>query len=249
VTLRLAESVKFHPYTNLALASLLALAGLLAIAPPLRGQSSFNFNADDGGFTVASGGPVETVWTYGATAGVGGNGAWFVNGTTNQGTPSYSILTSPALTVSTTGSATLSFDHRFSFEYDGTRWDGGQVQMSLNGGAFTTVALGYTGTITGNGILSGQQGFNGDSAGYATPSYITSTATLGSFTAGDSITIRFVGAWDEFATGTVPNWVVDNVSVSNVAVPEPHTYAALLGLATLGWAFYRHRSATDRLAI
>ena len=233
--------MKFHPYTNLAFASLLALACLLAIAPTLRSQTSFNFNSDDGGFTVASGGPVETVWTYGATAGVGGNGAWFVNGTSAQGTPSYSILTSPTLTVSTTGSAALSFDHRFSFEYDGTRWDGGQVQLSLNGGAFTTVALAYTGTITGNNILNGQQAFNGDSAGYGTPSYITSTATLGSFTAGDSIKIRFVGAWDEFSVGTAPNWVVDNVSVTNTAVSEPQAYAAVFGLATLGWAAHRRR--------
>jgi hypothetical protein len=81
----------------------------------------------------------------------------------------------------------------------------------------------------------------GDSAGYGTPSYITSIASLGSFTAGDTIKVQFYGAWDEATTGSNPNWVVDNVTVSNTAVPEPQTYAGIAGLAMLGWATYRRR--------
>lgn len=212
-----------------------------SVVPTLRGQVLFNFNTSGDGFTVASGGPVQSIWTYGASAGVGGNGAWFVNGTGNQGVPSYSILTSPVLAVTSTGSASLSFDHRYSFEYDGTRWDGGQVQVSVNGGAFTTVALSYTGTLTGNTILNGQPGFNGDSPGYGTPSYVTSTATLGSFVAGDLLRVRFVGAWDELVIGTVPNWVVDNVSVTNVLVSEPAQFAVFTGLGMLGWTWFRRR--------
>ena len=115
------------------------------------------------------------------------------------------------------------------------------MQVSVNGGAFTTVALSYTGTLTGNTILNGQQGFNGDSPGYGTPSYVTSTGTLGSFVGGDLLQVRFVGAWDEFSAGTAPNWVVDNVSVTNVVVPEPARFAVFVGLGVIGWAWFRRR--------
>jgi hypothetical protein len=227
---------------------LFAAATVLAITPSLDAQATFNFNANGGGFTVASDGPVESVWTHGATAGVGGNGAWFVDGTQKAGAATSSILTSPALTVSSTDPVILSFDHRYSFDYgDGVAWDGGLIQVSVNGGAFTTVANGsftangYTGTNKSDGILSGEEVFGGESPDYGTPAYITSTATLGAFGAGDTLQIRFVAAWNDYYIGSSPNWVVDNVSVSNVAVPEPQAYAAVFGLATLGWAAYRRR--------
>ena len=85
---------------------------------------------------------------------------------------------------------TLTFDHRYSFEFDGsTRWDGGQVQMSINGGAWQAVpanafsANGYVGTITGTGVLNGQPGFNDNSAGFTSGQFIRSVAVLGSFEA------------------------------------------------------------------
>src|SRR5207247_8916467 len=42
------------------------------------------------------------------------------------------------------------FTHRWSFEFDGTAWDGGQVRVSRNGGPFTT-----------NDIVFSQNGYNG----------------------------------------------------------------------------------------
>jgi autotransporter-associated beta strand protein len=173
-----------------------------------------DFNTNNGGFTVVNGGPVEDPWTYDALT-----GKWFTNGTQNQGVPSFSELNSAASLVSVSGPVTLSFRHRYSFEFDGTRWDGGQVRISVNGGAFTTVpagsfsAGGYDGVIAGNNILTGQQAFNGDSPGYASNGFVTSVANLGAFVAGDTIRVQFVGAWDEFAEGLNPNWEIDSVSV------------------------------------
>jgi len=98
-------------------------------------------------------------------------------------------------------------------------WDSGQLWISVNGGDYTDVgkdaftANGYTDVaIVGNGIAKGQNGFGGTSAGYADGSYITTTASLGSFAAGDAISVRIVALYDDCATGTKPNWVVANVS-------------------------------------
>ena len=63
------------------------------------------------------------------------------------------------MTVGSPGTVVLQLDHRYSFEFDGTRWDGGQVRISVNGGAFAPVpssafsANGYTGQIQGNNVL------------------------------------------------------------------------------------------------
>ena len=225
---------------------LFAVISTLTFAPALFAQTTFNFNANNGGFTVISSGPTESIWTYGATAGVGGNGAWYVNGTGSQGIPSNSSLLSPVLTVSTTGSATLTFNHRYSFEDNSTPYDGGQVQVSVNGGAFTAIPNssfttgGYNGTIIGHGVLDNQPGFNGTSSGYANPSYITSSATLGSYFGGDTIRLKFLGAWDEYLVGPSPNWVIDDVTLTN-AVPEPSFYAGVLGLLVLASAVTRRR--------
>ena len=73
----------------------------------------------------------------------------------------------------------VEFTHRYSFEYDGTtRWDGGAVMVSVNGGPYTHIPgtsftqNAYIGTITGPGVLNGFDAFNGDSAGYGTGSML-----------------------------------------------------------------------------
>jgi len=104
-------------------------------------------------------------------------------------------------------------------------WDSGQLWISVNGGAYAVVgkdaftANGYTDVaIVGNGIAKGQNGFGNTSAGYADGSYITTTANLGSCTAGDAISVRFVALYDDCATGTNPNWVVAGVSSDQMAI-------------------------------
>jgi hypothetical protein len=184
------------------------------------------FNSGDGGYTVSnSSTPAPQVpWSYNSV-----NGSWTVNGSTDLNAPSWSALNSAPITVPRSGGITLSFNHRHSFEYDGTRWDGGQVRISVNGGAFTLVPTnafssnGYTGIITGNNIMNGQSAFNGDSAGYADGTFITSIASLGTFNAGDSITLQFLGAWDEYTRGNTPNWQIDSVTLVQDLLTEDFT--------------------------
>ncbi len=142
---------------------------------------------------------------------------WLVTGA-NAG-PANGSITSPPVTITATGEPTLTFTHRYSFEYDGTAWDGGAVYVSIDGGGFTQLAAGdfteggYTRPITGNNVLFGLDGFNGDSPGYATGAVITSVVKLPPVLAGSTVQVRFLGAWDEGAMGQTPNWEIQSVTL------------------------------------
>jgi hypothetical protein len=129
-----------------------------------------------------------------------------------------SHLDSPPLTITAAGQAILSFSHRWSFEQG--FWDGGQVRVSVNGGAFTTVPAGsftsngYNGTVIGNSSsgLAGQQAFVENSPGFV---LITSVAILGTYNPGDIIRVRFTAANDENTQGAfVPNWEIDSLQIN-----------------------------------
>jgi hypothetical protein len=223
-----------------------------------------DFNAGPGDFTVVStnnpGGP----WAYDAVG-----GTWSAFDTNDCGAVAFrsSRLNSPILTVPAAGSVMLSFDHRYSFEADTTRWDGGQLRISINGGAYVTVptasftANGYNDTVGGadvpNNELAGQSAFTAQSADYDLGAHITSAVTLGTFNANDTLSIQFLGAWDDCAQGTVPNWEIKRVEFSpsledrrpppaftdlalpaDAAVAERHSYtlrAAPLGHVSVQW--------------
>ncbi len=167
-------------------------------------------------------------WTYAAA-----NGQWAATGSDgNCGGPFNSRLTTPAYVVPQADEVTLSFTHRFSFE--GGLYDGGQVRLSVNGGEFTPVpasaftANGYTeGNIIGNGILLGQRAFNGDSTGFASGAFITSTAVLGSFKASDTIAVQFVGGWDECSGASQPSWAIRRLQLAFGRAPTASTFAAV----------------------
>ncbi|HOK76373.1 MAG TPA: immunoglobulin domain-containing protein [Verrucomicrobiota bacterium] len=175
-----------------------------------------DFSKDNGGFTVENTTPAPPgPWVYNATA-----GQWAADGGEDACTGPYnSKLTSPAYVVPVSDEVTLSFTHRYSFESD--LWDGGQVRISVNGGPFTPVspdnftANGYAeGLIQGSGILNGQRAFNGDSPGYASGQFITSSVILGKFNQNDTIAIQFVGAWDDCSTGSKPGWVIKSLQLA-----------------------------------
>ncbi len=211
----------------------------------------YNFNASGQGWTASSILPMEGPFVYGNT-GVGASGAWSSIGQiVDSAQSNTTFVTSPSILVQSTGTVTLSFDHLYSFE--GGAWDGGVVQFSVNGGGFTTIpfesfsANPYVAVITGWGAggensqsaLAGMTAFAGDSPGRSEYTFITSVANVGSFNPGDALTIRFMSSSDTNTSGAFsPQWVIDNVSVTNT-VPEPGS----LGLAALaGVGLLRRRT-------
>jgi hypothetical protein len=189
--------------------------------------STEEFTSGDAGYSVLNGieggnlpGPTE-LWLYNSTS-----GSWAANG--GEGVKN-SALSTPFLTVTTPGVVTVTFSHRYNFEDDGgdpagIRWDGGLVRVSINRGAYTTV---LSSAITGENYktdkliggncppVRGQYAFNGQSPGFGAGTFVTSTATLGTFAAGDVISVQFLGAWDEgFVATPAPNWEISSVDFS-----------------------------------
>jgi hypothetical protein len=236
-------------------ALVLAPFALLTSQPAANAATAvYDFNTNGSGWTSTMVVAFDNPWTFAANVGTGGTGGWSTNGQgPDNGHSNTGLLTSPIMTVQANGTVTLSFDHMYSFEASGGNWDGGQVQVSVNGGSFAPIgtgsftANGYTGTVIGYGAggassapgqesdLATQQAFVADSTGRATNTFINSIATLGPFTAGNTFSIRFQASSDTNTQGTFqPQWIVDNVSLTNV-VPEPGvlSLAGLLGLSML----------------
>jgi hypothetical protein len=190
------------------------------LAAPPSSLGLVTFADGPSGFTVINGippgnaaGPTEQ-WRYND-----GSGTWSANG--GEGVKN-SALNSPTLKVPQSGPVVVNFKHRYNFEDDGTtRWDGGQVRVSVNGAPFATVpAASITGetyktdkTIGGNSPpITGQFAFNNTSPGFAKGTFVDSHGSLGTFTQGDTIAVQFVGAWDDaFVQPPSPNWEIDSV--------------------------------------
>jgi len=207
-------------------------------AVPTGNSISFatvNFASTDGGFSVTN--SAESV--SGPFVYDGGVGAWTAEGGNG---PFNSRLNSTSFVVPASQAVTLSFSHRYSFE--GDYYDGGQVLISVNGGAFTVVsnanftANGYAmgRTIQGNGVLNGQYAFNANSPGYSAGEYITSTAILGTFQTGDRIVVQFLGGWDDNTVGQSPNWAIRSLSLSYSAPPSEVTFASQVSVTRQGVA-------------
>lgn len=156
-------------------------------------------------------------------------------------------LTLPSFTVPDGQSVQLEFTHRYSFELDpdGTRFDGGDVQVSIDGGGFVPIPgsaftqNGYDGIITGVNVLTNLEGFNSDSPNYDT-GFITSILTIPGVSAGSSVQIQFVGAWDYNQTGSNPNWQITDIKAkSGAATIYSEDFSTGDGslIATTGWLF------------
>ncbi|MDX6446781.1 MAG: hypothetical protein QOH71_3855 [Blastocatellia bacterium] len=121
-------------------------------------------------------------------------------------------LTSPVMTVDGSGSMNLQFDHSWGFEFDGVgNYDGGVVEMSVNGGAYTDIgAPAYNGTILNySGTLNplkGRVAFVSNSAGTIHTSLTKAIAP------GSTVQIRFRIGSDGGVGST--GWRVDNIAFS-----------------------------------
>jgi autotransporter-associated beta strand protein len=188
---------------------------VLSLLPPSAPGATEDFSTSAGGFSASATAPPESEWTYTA-------GSWRSNAqaTGGFGSVNTSYLTSPVYKISQAGPVTLTFSHRYSFEQG--YYDGGAVEVSKNGGAFTRVETGsfsqnpYNGTLLPDttAILAGQEAFVLNSPGH--PAYITSVCTIGTAVVGDLFTVRFVSASDENTSGnlTPQGWQIDSVQVS-----------------------------------
>src|SRR5581483_7245983 len=102
-------------------------------------------------------------------------------------------LTSPSFMIASTN-AQLTFRHYYSAE---NTYDGGVLEISINGGAFTDILTaggtfggnsGYTQTISPSfsNPLAGRQAWSGDSGGF-----VPVTVTLPASAAGQSVRLRW----------------------------------------------------------
>ncbi|HEX7828720.1 MAG TPA: M36 family metallopeptidase, partial [Thermoanaerobaculia bacterium] len=123
-------------------------------------------------------------------------------------------LTSPVFTVDGSGSMNVQFDHSWSFEFDGGgNYDGGVLEMSVNGGAWTDIgATIYNGTILNYAAslnpLKGRTGLVQASAGTVHSSLTQAIAP------GSTVQVRWRFGSDN-ALGA-PGWNVDNIAFSGV---------------------------------
>lgn len=127
-------------------------------------------------------------------------------------------ITTPPLVIPNGGPVEVSLKHRYNFEPD--LWDGGVVMVSINGGEFTILPgeqftqNGYAGeAIIGNGVLLGSRAWNAASPGFGSGTFITSIATIPGVASGNTIRLRFLGAWDDGTTPAGIDWEITGVTV------------------------------------
>jgi bacillopeptidase F (M6 metalloprotease family) len=136
-------------------------------------------------------------------------------------------LESPEITVPANGTK-LTFDHYVATE---TGWDGGNIKISVNGGAWSAVPAAafvynpYNMTMKtvaegSDSPLAGQPGFSGTDAGSVAGSWGRSIVSFsGIANAGDKVKLRFESAND--GCGGVTGWYLDDVMLYSCPTPAP----------------------------
>jgi hypothetical protein len=126
-------------------------------------------------------------------------------------------LVSPVMTVDGSGSVNIQWDHTWNFEFDGGgNYDGGVVEMSVNGGAWADIGVGgtnsYNGTILNQGPtsnpLGGRPGFVANSPGSVHTTLVQAVAP------GSTVQIRFRLASDQIFGAA--GWQIDNIAFTGV---------------------------------
>ena len=195
------------------------------LAAPLHRLVGFRANTDElaTGSATDSVEPVATRFTTGVGPGFLDLAPWHRAEITplahawhadDPGAGSDQYLISPPLTVDDTGTLTLQLDHAWSFEFDDSgNFDGGVIEMSVAGGAFTDIGgpayngamINYAGDVN---PLRGRPGFVQTSGGSV---HTTLTQTVAP---GSTVQIRFRAASDG-AVGSA-GWTIDNLAITGI---------------------------------
>lgn len=127
-------------------------------------------------------------------------------------------LVSPVMTIDGGGVLNIQFDHEYGFEFDGGgNYDGGVVELSINGGAWTDIgglATGpnYNGTILNQGPTSNPLG--GRPAFVANSPGSVHTTLTPAVAAGNTVQMRFrIGSDAIFGAA---GWGIDNIAFTGV---------------------------------
>jgi hypothetical protein len=140
-------------------------------------------------------------------------------------------IISPVITMpDDTNAPKLSFDHYVSTEFG---FDGGNVKVSVNEGAYTQIPASafvfnpYNATLQATNPMAGQAGFTGTDGGQVTGSWGTTIVDLAKLgiKAGDQVRLRFDMGRD--GCGGSDGWYVDNVTITSCDAE-----AGLLGSTT-----------------
>lgn len=146
------------------------------------------------------------------------DGIWFG---ANGGSVSDSSLTSPAINADATAPVTITFSHKFAFEYSAnTYWDGGLIEVSTDAGATwqdiatlaATSPYNATLTTTSDNPLGGRAAFGRTNMSYPNPD--TVTLDLGTKLAGQTFQLRFRIATDGGTGG--PGWEIDDIAFTGI---------------------------------
>lgn len=195
---------------------------------PVQTAFDEDFEADDGGFTAAGSWQWGTDAVAGAASGakVWGTVIGNVYGANNADW----TLDSPEIVLANDlNSALLEFAHWFEME-DG--YDGGQVLVSVDGGAFSLVTPvdGYTDqSVSG---LGSQPGFTGGSSGWT-----TATVDLGP-NVGHTVVVRWRFGTD-YSENQYQGWYIDDVQVlttGGTPPPPPFFADGFESGETSGWS-------------
>ncbi len=161
------------------------------------------------------------------------------------------LLTSQAFTIGA-GSTQLRFRQRWNTELG---FDGGVLELSVNGGAFLdVVAAGgsfvsgeYTGTLGGSNVLAGRDAWTGSSG----TGYVTTLITLPASVAGQSMRLRFRLTCDDSGAPADPSWRIDTLDLIastylcvSCSVPPAITSSAPASPFTVGTPYVHTFTAT-----
>jgi len=171
------------------------------------------FDYDDGSWT-RNGTDADAVWSH-RHNGAGDYSAVGID----FGSPSDTNFRSPVLLASPTDDFIVTLDHRYGFEEsDGIWWDGGVIELSIDGGPWTDadnwVTPGYDGVITnqaGN-VLAGEDAFSGYSANW--PGFEVLVLDFGNAVAGSAVEVQLRIGTDE-AVGA-EGWEIESFTVAGI---------------------------------